>query len=53
MVVKIQIVVFWVFMEAENSSEMFVSYHITTWYQNPEDHNMIKMSKIWNHNLKG
>lgn len=27
-------------MEAVSSSEALVSHHITTWYHNPEDHNI-------------
>jgi len=47
---SVQVVVFWVlilcsdvvgyqFFRRPQSSETAVSYHITTWYHSPEDHN--------------
>jgi hypothetical protein len=34
-------------MEAARSSETLVFYHITTWYHNPEDHDLILVRLLY------
>jgi len=34
-------------MKAARTSEMFASYHITTWHHNPEDYDLKEKSYIY------